>query len=378
MESIGNILIVDDNEQNRNALNRMVISLGHVPILAKNGIDALALLKSTAIDIVLLDILMPGMDGYEVLNRIKKVEVLSGIPVIMISAIDDIDSIVRCIGAGAVDYFSKPFNHTILQTRIGACLEQKRLRDREKELFKEHLKLHEELKLNYEALQKAEQAHDAIFHMIVHDLRNPLTIVQTFAQHIMTKDDQEYTAKRVPKILKAAENMGGLITSVLNISKLESGEMPVNLSSLNVSQLINEVHDQSIIAADEKNIKLSFEPVSDNIFVMVDKELILRVIYNIINNGLKNTENIVKVEVERIEDNVVISVTDNGPGIPEEYKEKIFEKYFQIKTDKKRTGVGLGLAFCKMAVEAQNGTIYLEGNKGEGASFKVKLKVSSN
>ncbi len=377
MENIANILIVDDNPQNRNLLNRMVMALGHVPILAENGMDALVQLRSTVIDVVLLDILMPEMNGHEVLNRIKSDESLSDIPVIMISALDDIDTVVRCIGNGAIDYLTKPFNSTILKTRIGTCLEQKRLRDREKDILAEQIELHKELKINYEALQKSEQQRDAMCHMIVHDLRNPLTIILGTAQLIQVNNNQESTAKSIPLILKAGRNMEELINNVLDISKLESGEMPVVLSSLNITQIINDISEQFIITANKKGIQLLTEFKSDKLIAIADKELMLRILQNLVGNGLKNTESLVKISAKCIDNNVIISVTDNGPGIPRRYKDKIFDKYFQINADEETNnlGVGLGLAFCKMAVDAQKGSINVESKEGEGASFKVKLNV---
>ncbi len=132
MNNPAKILIVDDNEVNRNVLNDMIIVLGHTPVLAENGLMALANMEEQDKDLVLLDILMPEMDGYAVLEHMKSNSNFSHIPVIMISALDDMEGIVRCIEKGAEDYLVKPFNPTLLKARIGACLDKKRLLDREK------------------------------------------------------------------------------------------------------------------------------------------------------------------------------------------------------------------------------------------------------
>lgn len=125
------ILIVDDNEVNRKLLNDMTLALGHKPVLAENGLSAMAHMKKELPDLVLLDILMPEMDGYEVLERMKSDDSTRHLPVIMISAVDQMESIVRCIEKGADDYIIKPFDSTLLKARIGASLEKKQLRDRE-------------------------------------------------------------------------------------------------------------------------------------------------------------------------------------------------------------------------------------------------------
>jgi class 3 adenylate cyclase len=127
----GSVLVVDDNEVNRDLLARRLQRQGHVVTVAVDGSQALELMRSAPFDLVLLDIMMPQMNGYEVLEHLKADEKLRYIPVIMISAVDDIDSIVRCIELGAEDYLSKPFNPVLLKARISACLEKKRLRDQE-------------------------------------------------------------------------------------------------------------------------------------------------------------------------------------------------------------------------------------------------------
>ncbi len=130
----GFILVVDDIEENRDVLSRRLKRQGYAVATSENGREALGRLRSETFDLVLLDIMMPEMDGYEVLQRLKADETLRHLPVIMISALSEFDSVVRCIGMGADDYLPKPFNPTLLKARIGACLEKKRARDREQEL----------------------------------------------------------------------------------------------------------------------------------------------------------------------------------------------------------------------------------------------------
>ena len=140
MSKSSNILIVDDNQTNRNLLQDLVVTLGHIPYVAENGLAALDHIKKHIPDIVLLDILMPKMDGYEVLNRMKADKHSRHIPVIMISAVDEIKSVVRCIEKGADDYLTKPFNPTLLKSRIGACLEKYRLIKAKQEFLEKTLR----------------------------------------------------------------------------------------------------------------------------------------------------------------------------------------------------------------------------------------------
>jgi sigma-B regulation protein RsbU (phosphoserine phosphatase) len=128
----GRVLVVDDTEVNRDLLARRLRSLGHEVTMAENGRRALDLLSGSEFDLVLLDIMMPELDGYQVLERIHRDEALRHVPVIMISAVDEVESIVRCIELGAADYLPKPFNSVLLRARVGATLEKKRLQDRER------------------------------------------------------------------------------------------------------------------------------------------------------------------------------------------------------------------------------------------------------
>lgn len=133
----GNVLVVDDIETNRDLLRRRLERQGHHVILAKNGHQALTLIKEQAIDLVLLDIMMPELDGYQVLEQIKSDEQLRHIPVLMISALDNLDSVVRCIEMGAEDYLFKPFNPTLLKARVNACLDRKKFYDREQAIYQQ-------------------------------------------------------------------------------------------------------------------------------------------------------------------------------------------------------------------------------------------------
>ena len=156
------ILVVDDNELNRDVLHALIMALGHVPLLAENGLYALTQMEKQPPDLVLLDILMPEMDGYKVLNHMKNDSFLRNIPVIIISAVNEMESVVQCIEMGADDYMVKPFDPTLLGARIGACLEKKRLRDQKDNYFKQiedyNLKLEERVHEQVQQITVAQQA----------------------------------------------------------------------------------------------------------------------------------------------------------------------------------------------------------------------------
>src|SRR5438105_3859857 len=184
MSAGGAILVVDDNPVNRQMLAQHVAQLGHRVTAADNGRQALRLLGEGEFDLVLLDVLMPEMDGFAALERVKADARLRGLPVIMISGLDEVQSVVRCIEAGAEDYLPKPFDPVILRARINACLEKKRLRDAERRRAEELERALTQLKAAQDQL--VTQAKLASLGTptagIAHEIRNPLNFIMNFAQ----------------------------------------------------------------------------------------------------------------------------------------------------------------------------------------------------
>ncbi|MGR3319803.1 MAG: sensor histidine kinase [Candidatus Anammoxibacter sp.] len=191
-------------------------------------------------------------------------------------------------------------------------------------------------------------------------------------------NDKWSVSKNVLKIITATQNMEDLIKDILDVSKLEPDQMQVSLSSLNIAQIINDIYEQFAPQTEKRNIQFNYTLKSNNIQAIADETLLARILQNIVSNGLKHTDDSVTISAETDDKNVIISVNDNGSGIPDEYKDKIFDKHFQIEAGQKRKiyGVGLGLAFCKMAIEAQKGSIWVESEETKGASFKVKINMA--
>ncbi|MDQ3283535.1 MAG: response regulator, partial [Acidobacteriota bacterium] len=228
----GMLLVVDDEATNREVLSRRLTRQGHTVVTANNGNDALAVMLETPFDLVLLDIMMPDMDGYEVLRRIKADDRLRHIPVVMISAVDELDSVVRCIAAGAEDYLGKPFNPTLLQARIGACLEKKRSRDRETLLFAE-------LRENYRRLQEAEKHRDDLRNMIVHDLRSPLTAVIAGVDMLGRGEGLDDLQREMIAIAAGGgRTLLGMINDLLDVEKMEAGMMGLRYEELSAATLV--------------------------------------------------------------------------------------------------------------------------------------------
>ncbi len=367
----GLLLVVDDDPNNRDVLSRRLIRQGHRVLTASNGCDALLLMRETAFDLVLLDIMMPYMDGYEVLGQIKADGGLQHIPVVMISALSEVQSVVRCLEAGAEDYLTKPFNPILLKARIDACLEKKRGRDREIVLF-------EQLQTNYKRLQEVERLRDDMRNMIVHDLRTPLTAVIVGVE-MLEKDGalNEMQHEIMAIAAGGGRTLLGMINDLLDVEKLESGATQLRYDQLSAAALVAGAVEQVASLAVEGETTLITEIAPGLPPFPGDEKKLSRTLVNLIANAIKFTPaGTVTVSVSQADhENIRFAIRDTGDGIPSDAFERIFEKFGQL--DSSKVGTGLGLAFCKLAVEAHGGRIKVESTLGAGSTFSFNIPLIS-
>jgi signal transduction histidine kinase len=371
------VLVVDDNDMNRDVLSRRLEQDGHTVVMAKNGREALEAIRAQTIDLVLLDIMMPEIDGYETLRQLKADESYRGIPVIMISAVDELDSVVRCIEMGADDYMTKPFEPTLLRARTRACLGRKLTRDRE-------ARLNEELARNYEHLQKLESQRDSLTHMIIHDLRTPLSSLISGMQTLPMMDELSPDQQEVIDIaLTGGEGLLTLINSLLDVDKMESGSMKLNYMLLDVGELLSSATTQVAQLAEAGKVTLSVEVGPTVPSFEGDEETLRRTLVNLLGNAIKFTPPGGTVTMAVIGGEhgapLLFSVTDTGEGIPEEELGNIFEKFGQVASRKagRSMSTGLGLTFSKLVVEAHGGEISVQSRVGEGSTFSFSISVKA-
>ena len=366
-EESGLLLVVDDNEENRDVLARRLQKQGHWAVTAPGGQEALEALAEQPFDLVLLDIMMPEMDGYEVLSRIKNNPQTQRLPVIMISALDEMDSVVRCIEMGAADYLPKPFNPTLLRARVGASLREKRARDRE-------LRYTAELAESYRKLQELERLRDDLTYMIVHDLRTPLTSLLSGLQTVpLVGDLNEIQTEMVEIAVDGGRTLLGMINDLLDVEKMEQESVPLEMTPLTAGGLIERAAAQVVLLAQSSGLTLAREAPLDLPPFPGDEDKLRRTIINLLGNAIKFTPvgGTITAAAELGEGVVLFSIRDTGEGIPPEAFERIFEKFGQVENRKagRKMSTGLGLTFCKLAVEAHGGRIWVESLPGQGSAF---------
>jgi two-component system sensor histidine kinase/response regulator len=369
------ILVVDDNSTNREMLSRRLERQGYAVAKAENGRQAMDAVRTLTFDLVLLDIMMPEMDGYAVLQEMKADDLLRAIPVIMISALDDMDSVVRCIELGAEDHLPKPFDPTLLKARIDACLEKKRAHDRE-------MRLYHELQQSYKHSQELEKQRDDLTNMIVHDLRTPLTSVIAGMQSLEGGGGlDEFQQEMVGIAISGGGNLLGMINDLLDVEKMESGSMQLDYATLDAGELVASASGQVASLCESKNLTLVRQVAAGLPAFRGDESKLSRVLVNLLGNAIKFTpeggELTVKVAPNENGQSLVFSVSDTGEGIPPEAFERIFEKFGQVESRQggRKMSTGLGLTFCKLAVEAHGGHIGVESAPGAGSTFSFTIPL---
>jgi signal transduction histidine kinase len=359
------ILVVDDTPANLQMLVGMLKLSGYRPRPVTSGGQALAAARAEPPHLILLDVNMPEMNGFEVCAELKADPLLASIPVIFISAMTDTLDKVRGFQAGGVDYVTKPFQVDEVKARVAAHLEICRQR--------------RELQASYEKLRRSEQMRDEMVHMIVHDLRSPLTAMVANLELLREDGDKLPEASRqdVERSLHVARQMMRLINGVLDVSKMEADKMSLQRSECDLVALIESV------LADFKGLvgtrTLSFEHAEASRAVMVDEQALTRIVQNLLANALRVTQSHGEIRVSlAVEgDRILVRVSDDGPGVAPELRERIFDKFAQAEDRRalKTQTTGLGLTFCKLAVEAHGGQIGVDSPPGQGASFWFTLPL---
>lgn len=356
------ILAIDDNPNNLLVLCGMLKERGYRVRPATSGRFGLEAAESLPPDLILLDVNMPDMDGYEVCRELKQRDALKQIPVIFLSALGESVDKLRAFESGGFDYITKPFKIEEVAARIDTHVTIRRLR--------------QDLQSRYEELQEAERLREKLIHLIVHDLRNPQAVVVSgldFVLHVMRSQQDPTAMELLEAAFRQATLVNRMIDDLLDIARFEGSRMPVKPKLEDVAAIVDDARASVVLQGRSLVLNLASAPKSAEF----DGELVRRVLTNLLGNAAKFTPEggTIRLVVADGPDGLRFEVADNGPGIPPEYHERIFEKFGQVANAQpvKGRSSGLGLTFCRLAVEAHGGKIGVESEAGQGSVFWFSL-----
>jgi len=360
------ILIVDDNPNNLKLLGGVLKGEGFDFRMAKSGQQALNVLEKTKPDLILLDIQMPEMDGYETCKKIKENTEDTSIPIIFLTANTDSESVNKAFKAGGVDFITKPFNTEELMARI---------------------RTHIKLKVQAEELLRQNAAKDKFLSIISHDLKNPLANIIGFSE--LLKEDfytlgEEKMQTFIHSIYESSKFSLDILNNLMDWARVQGGSLKSDKSNFNLSNLLNkniEGHSPQALA---KNINLRSD-FDLNLSVYGDEKMISTVVRNLISNAIKFTPDGGEIVISSKE--IVVNhkkvietqICDNGIGMSYEELNKLFkiEHNFISKGTNNERGTGLGLILCKEFITQNDGNIRVESELTLGSRFIFNLKITN-
>jgi signal transduction histidine kinase len=368
-QTAAKILVVDDNAQNRALAQATLEDEGFSVILAETGEDGVRAVQSERPDCVLLDVRMPGTDGFAVCSRIRAMPEGADTPVVFLTALRDVDTFDRALRAGGDDFLTKPVRPTELVLRVQAAL---RLRRMNADL-REHYDL---VRHQRDDLMRLQLQKERLSAFVVHDLKNPVNTLDLHAQLLLRNPALPESARdSVQHIREEARSLLRLILNLLDISKSEQSRLTPRLSTVDLEALTRDIVEAFALRAHSSQLRLERQVEVSH--VQADPDLLRRVLENLMDNAIRHAPapSTVRLSVAEEGGATVIRVADQGRGIAPESRERVFEAFVQGSTEDAlaaRTSRGLGLAFCRLAVEAHGGTISVEDGK-PGAIFCVRL-----
>jgi two-component system sensor histidine kinase/response regulator len=382
----GNILIVDDTPDNLRLLSAMLSQRGYKVRKALNGQTALKTAQTVPPDLILLDINMPGMNGYEVCQALKAQEQTRDIPVIFISALDDVLDKVRAFQVGGVDYISKPFQGEEVLVRVA---NQLTIRQQQRQLQAQNEQLQQEVRDR----QRVEETLRFYLRAVSHDLRNPVLGMSLVLKNLLKRQSSttpgDLPAQTLSVPLAVIERMAHscdrqlhLLDSLVAVQQLESEGVSLNCQPLNLHALVQHLTAEWEPVLAQHQATLENQVPADLPPVSADVYQLWRVLENLIANALKHNPPGVHIaiaaEVEKNSSSQLkITVADNGMGIAPEQVEGLFDRYRRGTGSQRTTGLGLGLYLCRQIIKAHGGEIGAIADLDAGAQFWFTLPMPS-
>jgi signal transduction histidine kinase len=362
------LLIVDDKPENISVLFHFLVNQGFKILIAENGEDGLVNAEEEQPDLILLDVMMPNLDGFETCMRLKKNPKTQDIPVIFMTALSGPVEKVKAFELGAVDYVTKPFQQEEVLARIKTHLTLR--------------KLQQELEAKNEDLIKLNQEKNEFLDIVAHDLRNPLSAIYTAADFMKNKnpDAGSKINEMAGYILDASKQTLNLIENFLNIKVIESGKEDIEFEVVNLMMILQWMVNHYTVIAQKKNITVHFDSEDKQYLAWVNETRVTQVLENLISNAIKYSPHgkQINIRLSELQCCIRCEVQDQGAGLSESDKKQLFGKFARLsaRPTGQESSVGLGLFIVKKLVEMMNGKIWCESELGQGSTFIVEFPIA--
>ena len=369
------VLIVDDNTKIMAIAEVHLKKEGLEVLCVEDGKSALESARQEKPDLILLDVDMPDMSGFEVCQILKDDAELVMIPVVFLTAADDNKSRVRGLDLGAVDYVTKPFDSFELRARVRAALRTKQLQD---QLATMNLELEERVDQRTEEIKQLLEQKDAFVNQLSHDLKTPLTPLVALLPMVAERTEDAESKKMLDLIMNNVDYMRNLTERTLQLAQLNSPEVSLRVEKVDLASEIRNTIESLSSVFKENGIEI-VNNTTMPLDIEADRMLIKELIHNLVSNTIKytNGDGVVTFESFLKADNVEISIKDTGIGMTIEQQKRIFEEFYKAddsRTD--RSSTGLGLTICKRIVENHGGSIRAESQgSGHGTSVHFTLPI---
>jgi signal transduction histidine kinase len=368
------VLVVDDDPSNRALLRAILESAGYRVVEAESGAGALGELERQPPDLVLLDVLMPGMDGFATCAALRARPGGSDVPIVLVTALGDLTTHARAIETDADDFLTKPVQRTELLVRVRSLIRVRRLSRQ----IRENAEI---IRAQRDELVRSQQQKDELAAFIVHDLKNPLGGILANVQFVQSQLADPELRGALDDAVTASRAMLRMVLNLLDISRAEDGALKLNRAEFDARRLIDELRRQCERHVTTHGRTFVVREVGERTRVLGDIDIVRRVLENLLDNATKHTPSGGEVKLELRLDRpgwLLVRVCDGGRGIPAEYRDRVFDKYVQLDRELREytASRGLGLAFCRMAVEAHGGRIWVEDNQPRGSAFCFELPLA--
>ena len=353
------IMIVDDELSMRLNLRSMLLDKAHKLSFANGAQELFSKMAETIPDLIILDVVMPDVDGLEVCRRLKRSPKWQHIPVILTTVLDAEEVLAEGIEAGADDYVQKPVNKLELRARVRSMLR---------------------IKQQYDALNNSLNSRDALSNMIVNDMSNPILSILLHSNLLAHKTTDREQNTHIQHVKLAAERLDDFVNDLLMTAKMESYHLKISLERINLNQLCRQVKKNFQAYATFKNIHIHMHLSGEPLEMHLDRNLFYRVLANLFNHCLNAApaDSQINFELQAIkidtQTHCRIQISDQSAGIHKKIQAHIFDKYAIAKLQKQGIhSIGLGLSFCKIALDAQGGKISVKNNMPQGTVFVVEV-----